>query len=76
MKFKITETTNYGVMLSTDDEVFADKLDDFLSEDVYVLYDLKSRPGSYEFYFGLASSLSSVENIVMQFEKIVDINNQ
>lgn len=56
----ITETAEYGVALRLIDTELADEFDDYLSEQVYVLFNIAYDENGVIFYFGLASERSKV----------------
>lgn len=64
----------YGVIIRCSDKNLADELDDFLTENYYILYEFNlSEPGTTLFYFGKASSLENVQAIYGVFEKSKEI---
>ena len=66
--YKIHHDDKYGVVLTIQDSNVADELDDFLTENHYVFYDLRPHTASTEFYFGQASSIDKVEEMVAAYQ--------
>ncbi len=64
---KIVDTVEYGVMLLCPDKELADKFDDYLTEECFVLFKVTINPNEVSFLFGQASSLSRVQDLYDKF---------
>lgn len=58
---------DYGVIAYCSDSSLADDFDDFLTEELYVFYEVRFLEGTTEFFFGKASCVESVSRIVKLF---------
>jgi hypothetical protein len=57
---EITETRDMGVVLLCKSVEIADSLEDFLTEQCFVFFNIKPQDETVSFYFGQASSLDKV----------------
>jgi len=64
----INHSEKYGVIVTIKGEDEADQLDDYLSENFYIHYDLREDDGKTEFLFGQGASLEVVKNILSSFQ--------
>ena len=62
--FKIHKKKKYGVVLTIQDPNLADEVDDYLTENYYVFYDLRPSEEGMEFFFGQVSSIKKVEELI------------
>lgn len=65
--FKISETKEHGAILKINDIELADEFDDFLNEHCYVFSELNFTPDCVYFYFGQASCVEKVKELVKKF---------
>ena len=65
---EILDTPEYGIILKCLDLELADEFDDYLSENCFVLFNLKFDPKDVSFIFGQASSELKVREL---FEKFI-----
>lgn len=66
-RFEISETKKFGVYLKIYDSELADEFDDFINGDCYVLSEIKFESDGVHFYFGQASSVEKVSDLVKKF---------
>ncbi|NQY19682.1 hypothetical protein [Alteromonas sp.] len=57
----------FGVVAYCEDSDLADKFDDFLTESLYVFYEMKFLENKTEYYFGKASCQEAVNKIIDSF---------
>ena len=67
--FEITETEEHGTFLRVNDVNLADELDDFLTEECYVLFEQRLEPDHVVIQFGQASSSDKVRALIERFER-------
>lgn len=71
MKFndhiEIIKTEEWGTVLKCCDLDSADKLEDFLTEDCFVLFQMKLEENLTSFFFGQAGSVESVVKLCERF---------
>ena len=67
--FEIQETIEQGLFLRIYDSEVADAFDDFLSEECYVLSEIKFEKSFAVFYFGVLGSKEKLQNLIEAFEK-------
>lgn len=68
--FDIKESEKYGVVLTVRDAELADNFDDYITEQCYILYEIKFYERHVEFYFGQASCIEKVNYIVESYTKL------
>lgn len=61
--------SEYGVVLSSADAELIDLLDDFLTEECFVSFDVRFEAEKSSLFFGEASSVSKVEALYERFLK-------
>jgi hypothetical protein len=64
---EILETDEYGVVLRCRDIEVADKFEDFLTEQRFVLFNIRPEDGNISFFFGQASVPARVQELYEQF---------
>ena len=64
---EIVETAEWGVVLKCRDLDAADKFEDFLTEDCFVLFQIKPEEDMVSFYFSQAGSTESVVRLYERF---------
>lgn len=67
--FKISESKEYGIILTIFDTEQADEFDDYLNENCYVFSELSFKSDRVNFYFGQVSCVEAVRDLVMKFKK-------
>jgi len=67
--YQLRETEKHGVFLRINDLDIGDEFDDYLSEEVYVLFNLSLHDDYVEFSFGKAASVSKVKQLVDEYQK-------
>ncbi len=67
-QFQISESKEHGITLRIDDIEIADEFDDFLNENCYVLTQMKLASDYVDFYFGQASCIEKVTELVQRFQ--------
>lgn len=65
----IYETCDYGVILQCNDVDMADQIEDFFTEQCFVLFKIKIEPERIQFLFGQASSLKKVTELYERSQK-------
>ena len=60
---QIVETSEYGAVLTWRDLDVADKFEDYLTEQCFVLFNVKFAADEVSFFFGQASALSKVQDL-------------
>lgn len=68
-KLNISESKEYGVILEIFDIELADQFDDFLNGNCYVFSELKFKSDYVTFYFGQASCIEAVNNLLERFKR-------
>lgn len=66
-KFEISETKEHGGVLRINDAELADEFDDFVNEDCYVFTEVKFKAECVCFYFGQASCVEKIRDLVERF---------
>ncbi len=66
--FKIHQDEEYGAVLTVHDLNVADELDDFFTETCYVFYNIRPSTEHTEFFFGQASSVEKVEELIAAYK--------
>jgi hypothetical protein len=66
-KFSFLKDSKVGISILVEDDELADSFDDFLTEEMYVLYNLRERDGKQEFLFGNAASEIKLSRIIDAF---------
>ena len=66
-RFEISETKEHGGVLRINDAELADQFDDFVNEDCYVFTELKFETDYVYFYFGEASCIDKIRDLVERF---------
>lgn len=64
----ITESKEYGTVLTLGDAELADQFEDFLTERCFVLFTTKMEPTAVSFHFGQASAASKVQELFDRFK--------
>lgn len=66
-KFIILSNDSFGPSVVVDGEDLADLFDDYLSEDIFVLFNVRNKDSKKEFLFGRAASEENLRAIVKMF---------
>jgi len=66
-RFEISETKEHGGVLRINDAELADEFDDFVNQDCYVFTELKFEADCVYFYFGQASCIEKIRDLVERF---------
>ena len=66
-KFSFLKDGKIGVSIVVEDDELADLFDDFLTEEIYVLYNVRDKDGKQEFLFGNAASETKLSEIIDAF---------
>jgi len=66
-RFQISETKEHGCVLRINDAELADQFDDFVTEDCYIFTELKFETDCIYFYFGQASCVEKIRDLVESF---------
>lgn len=66
-KFSVLSSDSYGPSVLVDDEELADLFDDFLSEKIFVLFNIRDKDSKKEFLFGKAASEENLWKLVDLF---------
>ena len=66
-RFEITESKDHGGILRINGVELADQFDDFVNEDCYIFTELKFENDCVYFYFGQASSIEKIRELVDRF---------
>ena len=69
MNFKIEIEPNHGIIVVINNELEADEFDDYLTEERYIKYDLRSDNDKTSFFFGEGSNENSIKKIIMDFKE-------
>ncbi len=67
-EINIINSDEYGVIATIHGDDEADQLDDFLSENFYIHYDLRESSCKTDFLFGQGASIDIVRNILSGFK--------
>lgn len=65
----VSSTDEYGIVVEILDPEVADRFEGYLTDNHYVLFDVKFENESVHFFFGQASSLKKVEALCYSFLK-------
>lgn len=63
-KFSFLKDGKIGISIVVEDDELADLFDDFLTEEIYVLYNVRDNDGKQEFLFGNAASETKLSEII------------
>lgn len=65
--FAITESEETGITVIVRDFELADEFEDYLTEQQFVLFNIRENKFIFEFLFGQAASLDKVEQLIQKF---------
>jgi hypothetical protein len=65
--FSVEEDKKFGILVRCSDAEAADRFEDFLSEQNYILFHVKFEGPGVAFYFGQASCLEKIDAIIKAF---------
>ncbi len=68
--FEIKDSPEYGAILNIKNSELADQFEDFLAEKCFVLFNIKFESDIVEFFFGQASSVDKVKELVDRFKAV------
>lgn len=63
----VVDSPDYGVILICKDFDFADELEDFMTENCFVFFNVKFSSDDVKIYFGQASSVERVRSLCDMF---------
>lgn len=65
--FSVIDDSEVGLSVIVEDDDLADLFDDFLTEDVFVLYNIRDNSGKQEFLFGKVASDTKLMKLIDMF---------
>jgi hypothetical protein len=66
-QYIINTHNDYGVSITVNNKNLADSLDDYLTENFFILYNIKDESAGTQFLFGQAASESKLKDIMTLF---------